>query len=295
MVSAWLADRPEFTALAVFGRRLAERLRDASAPRVASRGMPPEVVTTRQEGTGVDAAFALRAPTIVQQIGDHAQTYEFHFPATGGEASLMVVSGDSARATALARSTRAVIEHHDAAADGSPPVATGDVDSAGSWSVRRTRRAGLTVDEAADTLRARGVRDALIALPGTAVALGTSASGDPWSADLSDPRGRMPVIGRIRLGSGQALVSATASEPGRGLIGVVVVSADARSAALWCATLLTLEPAEARARAKQQTAIAVTLIEAGAEGIDVIWVESDLEDRLQIGSQAQSLFKIVSF
>ncbi|HET9326367.1 MAG TPA: FAD:protein FMN transferase [Candidatus Eisenbacteria bacterium] len=298
MVSAWLADRPEFSALAVFGRRLAERLRDASAPPMAP-GLAPAIETAGGHGPGADAAFAVRAPIVVQQTEDRPrQAYEFRIPATGGEASLQIVAADSSQAMSLARAARSVMERQegfvDAPSTGAPP-AMGDVDAALQSLSGHRMTSGRRADETRDTLRAHGVRNALIELPGAALALGVSPGGEPWSAGLPDPRGRMPVIARLRLAAGQALASSSRQDPAKGLIGVVVVAGDGRSAALWSATLISLDPGEARAKAKQQPGIAVALIEAGVDGPDVIWVEVGLEDRLVVGGQAQGLFKVVTF
>ncbi|MHC4958913.1 MAG: FAD:protein FMN transferase [Planctomycetota bacterium] len=46
---------------------------------------------------------------------------------------------------------------------------------------------GYAVDRAADALRARGVRDALVNVGGDLVALGRSADGDPWRIGIADP------------------------------------------------------------------------------------------------------------
>jgi thiamine biosynthesis lipoprotein ApbE len=126
-------------------------------------------------------------------------------------------------------------------------------------------------------------------------ALGVSAGGESWDAALADPRGRVPVVARVRLAAGQALVSSERHERSQGLIGVAVVAADVRSAAQWSAALISLDPGEARERARQQSDVAVVLIEAGADGTDVIWVESGLQDRLVLLGSAQSLFRLAAF
>jgi ApbE family protein len=314
MVGAWLADRPEFTALAVLGRRIAHRLGSTyqhladlrSRPQIAPDERP------RIAGGGVEAAFAHRTPTILSEVTERGRgdTYAFQFPSMGGGASIRLVAADSAQATALARAAQAVVERVEpswggagATEVGEAPRAGNDIDSTtvtpwtphGALADRARMAASYAVDEAGDTLLARGVRDALIELPGTALALGTSTAGEPWSPALRDPRGRIPSIARLRLAPGQALATSARRERSQGLIGVAVVAADARTAARWTATLLDLDIGEARAQARQHPEIAAVLIEGMNEGREVIWVEADLEDRFVLGAQAQTLFRVESF
>lgn len=300
MVSAWLADRPEFTALAIFGRRVVDRVRGPQAP-VAESGALARTVA-EAPGEGIDAAFALRAPAIVQVMEeDHSRTYEFRFSAMAGAGSLRLLAGDSAQATSFAQAARSVVERLETqAADPNGPAVVGGAardstmgGSAVSDAMRMSK--GLAADQAADTLRARGVRDALIELPGTALAIGESAGGEPWATDLADPRGRLPAIARVRLGAGQALATSVRRESSRGLIGVAVAASDARTAALWCATLLALEPNEARAKAGLHPEIAAVLIEARAQGDDLIWIETELVPRFMLDRHAQGLFRIEPF
>jgi hypothetical protein len=72
MVGAWLADRPEFTALAVFGRRVAHRV-----GRVHQwlAGLAPHTAPVETSGPlepPADAVLAHRTPTIVSEVVERA-------------------------------------------------------------------------------------------------------------------------------------------------------------------------------------------------------------------------------
>jgi hypothetical protein len=71
MVSAWLADRPEFTALAVFGRRVAHRV-----GRVQQwlAGLAPGTapIETSSPARPPDAVLAHRTPTIISEVVERA-------------------------------------------------------------------------------------------------------------------------------------------------------------------------------------------------------------------------------
>jgi hypothetical protein len=290
MASAWLADRPEFSALLVVGRRVANgvsrvsrqvaawRARDGKAPAPTAPRRPAE-----PPKPSYDAAFANKLPVIVTEPIDNTKRLAFAYP-LGQGASLELLAADSTEAIAVARAARAAASPAAAPADAAPD------------SVPRVAPSpGLTVDAVAETLRAHGTRNALIQLPGVASALGSSAGGDPWSIGLRDPRGRIPGIARIRLSAGQAasFISAAAqSGKDPALIGVIVVAKDAATAGAWSATLLALTPAEARERAKARPDILAILIEPGDRGTDVIWVEDDLADRFALDGHARTLFRV---
>ena len=53
---------------------------------------------------------------------------------------------------------------------------------------------GYAVDVAADSLRARGVTDALVDISGNMRALGSPANADHWRIGIRDPRDRMPLL-----------------------------------------------------------------------------------------------------
>ena len=278
MVNTWLADRPELTALAAFGRRIADGIA-AAQQRLASsstRARTASLELSRPTPPSVEAAFAGRTPAIVTTVEKgRGDLYEFPLGSAGDGARLRLVAVDSAQAGTLTLAAQAIVMK--AQPSGSGGSATG------------------VVDEIVDTLRARGVHDALIELPGAARALGVSPGGETWSLPLYDPLGRIAAIGRLRLAGGQALATSTLAEAPHGLIGVAVVAEDARAAALWSATLIGLDPGKARMKAKQHAEIAAVLVETGADGRSVIWVESDLGDRFVLDGQAQSSFQVETF
>jgi hypothetical protein len=299
MVGAWLADRPEFTALIVFGQRIAHGLAKAQQQlaRLTARPRTHPTQAPRAAPPSVDAAVAHRAPTILPVESKQSDTYSFRFLSSGGEASIRVVAGDSTRAAAAALAAEAVVKRGDPSTSGAGEAPSGRDSTTGPpWLSQGARTAvGRAVDEAADTLRAWGVHDALIELPGTALALGVSAGGEAWSPKVRDPRGRVSAIARLRLTARQALATSTGLESSQGLIGVAVIAADAQTAARWSASLLALGPTEARAVARQHSEFAAVLIEAGTDGHDVIAVESDLRGRFVLDGQAESLFRVELF
>jgi hypothetical protein len=300
MVSAWLADRPEFTALAVLGNRIAhgigearKQLAEASARARAARAEKPAPANPP-----VDAVVASRAPSIVPAGERDAGAYEFAIPSMAG-ASIKLVVSDSSQARALALAAEAVMQRPDVPASnpGDATTKSGGIDTAARAQpvVAAGTSLGSTLDAAADTLRAHGVRGALIEVPGTTLALGASAGGEPWSIVIRDPRGRMPAIARLRLSNGQAVATSAGREPSQGLIGVAVVAADAATASRWSAALAAQDPRQALAQARQHEEIAAVLIQGGADGHEIIWVEAELRNCLVLDSQATSLFRFEPF
>lgn len=174
---------------------------------------------------------------------------------------------------------------------------------------------GYAVDAMADTLRARGVRDALLECSGDAIALGSAADRGPWAVAIPDPRDRAARLGRVSLAPGQAISVSGRYEPfvladgreygpavdprtGRsaeGLIAVATLAPDALTAEAWRAALFVLGPAEARRLARERADLSVVLIEPGAAGTDVIWVETDLRDRFALDPQAQARYRVEYF
>jgi hypothetical protein len=290
MASAWLADRPEFVALAEFGRRVAAGVAGASRELAALRsreGAAPAgpAISPRPSA---EARFAGRAPGIVIEpvAPDRREAYDHAFGVPGGEGRIVLLGPDSSGAVADARAARSVLEATDS-----------------------TRADGRAADAMADTLRARGVRDALIRLPGVAVALGAPAAGEAWSVSLPDPRGRIPEVARLRLGPAQAYAGATAPAPAgmaedgaagpsphpARVLAVAVVAPDGATATAWSGSLLDVAPVEARDRARERVGIEAVLIEAALEGPDVIWVESSLRDRFVLEEHARRLFRVEYF
>src|SRR2546428_595061 len=58
---------------------------------------------------------------------------------------------------------------------------------------------GYAVDVAADSLRAHGIRDALVDLTGNMFALGHPPTAAGWRIGIRDPRDRLPYFARVRL------------------------------------------------------------------------------------------------
>jgi thiamine biosynthesis lipoprotein len=171
---------------------------------------------------------------------------------------------------------------------------------------------GYAVDAAADTLRALGVRNALVEISGTLVALGSPAHADDWRVDLRDPRDRVPVFAHVRLAPGRAISTSGRDEPstpadgsthghildprsGRppeGLISVTVLAPDAMTADAWSTALFVLGPADAKRIARERADISALLVEPGADGIDTLWVESDLRERFTLEIQGTAPFRV---
>ena len=151
---------------------------------------------------------------------------------------------------------------------------------------------GHAADAAADSLRARGVRDALVDLSGNAAALGAPAHAPHWRIGIRDPRERMPWIARLEVGSGQAVSTSSRSEA---LISVTVLARRAVLADAWSAALFALGPAAARELARARTDLSAVLIEPGPDGIDTVWVESDLKDRFELDPDARAMVRVEYF
>lgn len=285
MAGAWFADRPEFGALVAFGRRVAGGVAGASRRLAAWRTREREVagLPAPPPLRDVGARFAERTPVVIETAetfepgGEPGrergrEAYDQPFVVPGGEGRIVLVGADSAGAAGHARAARTVLA---------------GVDSA---------RVGAGAAEAmADTLRARGVRDAMIRLPGVAVALGVSASGEPWNVAIPDPRGRVPSVGRLQLLPGQVIATSSRADPAGGWIVVAVVASDAGTAEVWSGSLAALTPAEARDRVRGRADLHAVLIEPGTHGPDVLWVESSLKDRLLLEPDPGHLFRVEYF
>jgi thiamine biosynthesis lipoprotein len=173
---------------------------------------------------------------------------------------------------------------------------------------------GYAVDVAADSLVARGVKDALVDLSGNMFALGSPPGVDHWRIGIRDPRDRMPYFARLPL-SGQGIstsgkyeqfVSANGKtyghimdprtgRPAEGLISVTVVSQSAFTCDAWDTPLFVLGLDEAKRVAKKRDDIAVILVEPGAGEVDTVWVERSLTDRFQLEPEARRYFVVRVF
>jgi FAD:protein FMN transferase len=173
---------------------------------------------------------------------------------------------------------------------------------------------GYAVDVAADTLRAHGVRDALVDLTGNMMAMGHSASGTGWRIGIRDPRDRMPYFARLELhdegistsGKYEQFVAAggrtfghimdpRTGRPAEGLISVTLVSKSAYTCDAWDTPLFVLGLDEAKKIALQHADFAAIFVEPGAADVDTVWVESSLRDRFVLEPEANRFFRVAYF
>jgi len=335
VASAWFADRPEFTALVAMAARMGPALtgagqqiaanvrRRAAASRAATRPAAPALA--RGSGRTVAAAMSGNAVTAVADDSSERRPFSHSFHAMGTDARLVVVADDSLAAASQARVVQSVLDRVDAlmgdsaaareAARPKPEVAGSvpvdpEVASVIEAALQVRRESGLpfdpetelrmrsgiarghAADAAADTLRARGVRDALVDLSGNASALGGPVHAERWRIVIRDPRERMPSIARLEVGSGQAVSTSSRHEA---LISVTVLARRAVIADAWSAALFALGPAAARELARARADVSAVLIEPGPDGIDTIWVESDLKDRFELEPEARAMVRVEYF
>jgi thiamine biosynthesis lipoprotein len=173
---------------------------------------------------------------------------------------------------------------------------------------------GYAVDVAAESLQAHGVADALVDLTGNMMALGHSATGTGWRIGIRDPRDRLPYFAKITL-SGEGISTSGKYEqfvaadgktyghimdprtgrPAEGLLSVTLVSRSALTCDSWDTPLFVLGPAKARALARAHADFDAILVTPGAGGVDTVWVESPLKDRVVLDPAARDLFHVVVF
>lgn len=173
---------------------------------------------------------------------------------------------------------------------------------------------GYAADVAAETLRTRGVTDALIDVSGDMVALGTPEGATAWRIGIRDPRDRMPYFGRLHV-TGEAVTTSGKYEqfvaadgktyghildprtgrPAEGLISVTVVSRTAIVADGWDTGLFAMGPVDARRVAHERDDIDVVLVEPGAGDVDTVWVEEALRDRFSLEPAAARSFRVEYF
>jgi FAD:protein FMN transferase len=174
---------------------------------------------------------------------------------------------------------------------------------------------GYAVDVAAESLKAHGVTDVLIDLSGNMAALGSSGGGGGgWRIGIRDPRDRIPYVARLAIGgeaistSGQYeqfvardgrtyghIMDPRTGRPSQGLISVTVVSASAMECDAWDTPLFVMGPLEARRKARDLDHLAAVLIQPGTGGVDTMWVEETLRDRLILEPAAQAFLRLRYF
>jgi thiamine biosynthesis lipoprotein len=173
---------------------------------------------------------------------------------------------------------------------------------------------GYAVDVAAESLAAHGVRDALVDLSGNMFALGRPAGQPGWRIGIRDPRDRIPYLARLALSgegistSGQYeqfvavngktyghIMDPRTGRPAEGLIAVTVVSPTAMECDGWDTPLFVLGLDEARRRARALTNLDAILIQPGTGGVDTMWVERTLQNRLILEPAARSFIQVRYF
>lgn len=173
---------------------------------------------------------------------------------------------------------------------------------------------GYAVDLAAQALEKQGVRDALVDLSGNMFALGSPPDAEAWRIGIRDPRDRMPYFARLLItgeavatsGKYEQFVAADGKEyghildprsgqPAEGLISVTVVATRAMSADAWGTALFVLGPEAAMTTAGKRDDIAAVLVEPGADGRDIVWVEEPLREIFKLEDKAKPLFDVKYF
>jgi thiamine biosynthesis lipoprotein len=173
---------------------------------------------------------------------------------------------------------------------------------------------GYAVQAAAETLAARGVRDALVDLSGNMFALGHPPGVDHWRIGIRDPRDRMPYFARVPLrgqgistsGKYEQFVAANGKtyghimdprtgRPAEGLISVTLLSASAFTCDAWDTPLFVLGLDQAKRLAKRHADFDAILVEPGASEVDTVWVESTLADRFELEPAARAYFVVRIF
>ena len=173
---------------------------------------------------------------------------------------------------------------------------------------------GYAVDIAADSLRAHAITDALVDLTGNMFALGRSATSTGWRIGLRDPRDRLPYFAKITLsnegistsGKYEQFVAANGKtyghimdprtgQPADGLLAVTVISRSAFTCDSWDTPLFVLGPTKARALAKAHADFDAVLVTPGRDGVDTVWVESPLKNRIVLDPAAAGMFHVVVF
>ena len=172
---------------------------------------------------------------------------------------------------------------------------------------------GYAVDVAAESLRAHGVKNALVDLTGNMFAIGRPPGADGWRIGIRAPRDRMPYFARIHLsnegistsGKYEQFVAANGTtyghimdprsgRPAEGLISVTLVSSSAYTTDAWDTPLFVLGPGAAMRKARERPEFAAILVQPGTN-VDTVWVESSLKDRFILEPAASALFVVRYF
>jgi hypothetical protein len=141
---------------------------------------------------------------------------------------------------------------------------------------------------------------------------GMPALGERWDVGIRDPNDPTPCFARL-LGAPRRAIAThgayvqfvvTDEEPSsrgtkaptepraEGLVSVTVVAPNAATADSSSAALLTLGTADAKRLARERADLFAILIERGADGIDTIWVESDLKDSFALENECGARLRV---
>jgi thiamine biosynthesis lipoprotein len=170
---------------------------------------------------------------------------------------------------------------------------------------------GYAVDVAADSLRAHGVRDALVDLTGNMVALGHPAGAPHWRIGIRDPRDRVGHFARLTLtdqaistsGQYEQFIAANKKTYGHildprtgksvdGLISVTLVGPTALACDSWDTPMFVMGPAAARRVAREHQELDAVLVVPGPAGVDTVWVEEGLRERFVLDEAAREFFVV---
>ena len=83
--------------------------------------------------------------------------------------------------------------------------------------------------------------------------------------------------------------------PADGLLSVTIVSKSAFTCDSWDTPLFVLGPAKARELARAHADFDAIFVTPGPGGVDTVWVESPLADRLVLDPAASAMFHVVRF
>jgi thiamine biosynthesis lipoprotein len=173
---------------------------------------------------------------------------------------------------------------------------------------------GYAAALAADSLRARGVRDAIVNVSGNMQLLGRPPGAAAWRVGIRDPRDRVPFFARLQL-SGVGISTSAKYEqfvaqdgktyghimdprtgrPAEGLIAVTVVAPDAFVADTWDTPLFVLGARAARALALAREDVSAVLVVPGRANVDTVWVENALRDRFALEPGESARFHVEYF
>jgi thiamine biosynthesis lipoprotein len=171
---------------------------------------------------------------------------------------------------------------------------------------------GFAVDRAAETLAARGVRDALVDLTGNMRAIGTPADAPAWRIGIRDPHDRMTHFARLHIPAGHGISTSASYEqfilhdgkpyghlldprtgkPAEGFSSVTIVAPTALEAEGWSTALFVLGPRDAKRLAPSAQGVAFICVEPRLDGPDRVWVSAALRERFALVPQALELFEI---